>query len=184
MRDTLVLCFIANPLAFCQLYHPLGLCQLYPFTMRVLWDLDTFNHVPSGACFLSILVVSFHMNLECTSFYPFGPQRKSESLIFTDFRFAHLMIYAFRSPINCSKRVSGEQKPLTNTCSPTRQLIIYPCAMRVFWVVETSIHAPSGACFLGILVLSFHMDFECSQMLTYPVTRVLCHRKSSPNKKD
>ena len=117
MRDTLVLCFIANPLAFCQLYHPLGLCQLYPFTMRVLWDLDTFNHVPSGACFLSILVVSFHMNLECTSFYPFGPQRKSESLIFTDFRFAHLMIYAFRSPINCSKRVSGEQKPLNNTCN-------------------------------------------------------------------
>ena len=138
------------------------------------------RHAPSGACFLIILVVSFHINLECTSFCPFGPQRKSESLIFTDFRVAHLMIYAFRSPINCSKRVSGEQKPLTNTCSPTRQLIIYPCAMRVFWVVETSIHAPSGACFLGILVLSFHMDFECSQMLTYPVTRVLCHRKSSP----
>ena len=152
--------------------------------MRLLWDLDTFCHVPSCAYFLSILVVSFHMSLGYTSFYPFGPQRKSESLIFTDFRFAHLMIYAFRSPINCSKRVSGEQKPLTNTCSPTRQLIIYPCAMRVFWVVETSIHAPSGACFLGILVPSFHMNFECSQMLTYPVTRVLCHRKSSPNKKD
>jgi hypothetical protein len=67
-------------------------------------------------------------------------------------------------PINCSKRVSGEQKPLTNTCSPTRQLIIYPCAMRVFWVVDTSIHAPSGACFLGILLVSFHMNLECSQM--------------------
>ena len=151
MRDTLVLCFIANPWAFCQLYHPLGFCQLY-------------------------LAIPIHYERE--------PQRKSESLIFTDFRFAHLMIYAFRSPINCSKRVSGEQKPLTNTCSPTRQLIIYPCAMRVFWVVDTSIHAPSGACFLGILVPSFHMNFECSQMLTYPVTRVLCHRKTSPYKKD
>jgi len=149
MRDTLVLCFIANPLAFCQLYHPLGLCQLYPFTMRVLGDVED----------------------PCRILSPFGPQRKSESLIFTDFRFAHLMIYAFGSPINCSKRVSGEQKPLTNTCSPTRQLSLPMCYESLLGL-------------LGILVPSFQMNFEYSQMLTYPATRVLCHRKSSPNKKD
>ena len=170
MRDTLVLCFIANPLAFCQLYHPLGFCQLYlaiPIHCERALGSGYSSHAPSGVCFLGILLVSFHMNfvsfhmnLECTSFYPFGPQRKSESLIFTDFRFAHLMIYAFRSPINCSKRVSGEQKPLTNTCSPTRQLIIDPCAMREFWVVDTSIHAPSGACFLSVLLVSFHINLN------------------------